>query len=74
MLLSSLLMPLFFVTEGILLFVVLGLLGMILISTFSVTIVMAQHLIRRAWVSPRGSWQVLPSAPGDLRDAAGSDR
>jgi len=45
MLLSSLLMPLFFVTEGILLFAVLGLLGMILISTFSVTIVMAQHLI-----------------------------
>jgi len=45
MLLSSLLMPLFFVTEGLLLFVVLGLLGMILISTFSVTIVMAQHLI-----------------------------
>jgi len=33
MLLSSLLMPLFFVTEGILLFAVLGLLGMILIST-----------------------------------------
>jgi FSR family fosmidomycin resistance protein-like MFS transporter len=45
MLLSSLLMPMFFLTEGILLFVVLGLLGMILISTFSVTIVMAQHLI-----------------------------
>ena len=45
MLLSSLLMPLFFVTKGILLFLVLGLLGMILISTFSVTIVMAQHLI-----------------------------
>lgn len=45
MLLSSLLMPLFFVTEGLLLFAVLGLLGMILISTFSVTIVMAQHLI-----------------------------
>ena len=45
MLLSSLLMPLFFVTEGVLLFAVLGLLGMILISTFSVTIVMAQHLI-----------------------------
>jgi FSR family fosmidomycin resistance protein-like MFS transporter len=43
--LSSLLMPLFFVTEGFLLFAVLGLLGMILISTFSVTIVMAQHLI-----------------------------
>jgi len=38
-------MPLFFVTEGFLLFAVLGLLGMILISTFSVTIVMAQHLI-----------------------------
>ena len=45
MLLSSLLMPLFFVTKGVPLFVVLGLLGMILISTFSVTIVMAQHLI-----------------------------
>ncbi len=45
MFLSSLLMPLFFVTEGLLLFAVLGLLGMILISTFSVTIVMAQHLI-----------------------------
>jgi FSR family fosmidomycin resistance protein-like MFS transporter len=45
MFLSSLLMPLFFVTHGVLLFAVLGLLGMILISTFSVTIVMAQHLI-----------------------------
>lgn len=45
MLVSSLMTPLFFVTQGILLFVVLGLLGMILISTFSVTIVMAQHLL-----------------------------
>jgi FSR family fosmidomycin resistance protein-like MFS transporter len=45
MLLSSIILPLFFVTKGILLFVVLGLLGMILISSFSVTIVMAQHLI-----------------------------
>jgi FSR family fosmidomycin resistance protein-like MFS transporter len=45
MLLSSLILPLFFITKGILLFAVLGLLGMILISTFSVTIVMAQHLI-----------------------------
>lgn len=45
MLLSSLLMPLFFVTQGVLLFAVLGILGMVLISTFSVTIVMAQHLI-----------------------------
>jgi len=45
MLFSSLMLPLFFVTKGILLFVVLGLLGMILISSFSVTIVMAQHLI-----------------------------
>jgi MFS transporter, FSR family, fosmidomycin resistance protein len=45
MFLCSLLMPMFFVTEGFLLFVVLGILGMILISTFSVTIVMAQHLI-----------------------------
>jgi MFS transporter, FSR family, fosmidomycin resistance protein len=45
MLLSSLMLPLFFVTEGILLYAVLALLGMILISSFSVTIVMAQHLI-----------------------------
>jgi MFS transporter, FSR family, fosmidomycin resistance protein len=45
MLLSSLILPLFFITKGILLFAVLALLGMILISTFSVTIVMAQHLI-----------------------------
>jgi FSR family fosmidomycin resistance protein-like MFS transporter len=45
MLLSSLILPLFFITKGVLLFAVLGLLGMILISTFSVTIVMAQHLI-----------------------------
>ncbi len=45
MLLSSLITPLFFVTEGFLLFAVLGVLGMILISTFSVTIVMAQHLM-----------------------------
>ncbi len=45
MFLCSLLMPLFFVTEGFLFFVVLFILGMILISTFSVTIVMAQHLL-----------------------------
>jgi FSR family fosmidomycin resistance protein-like MFS transporter len=45
MFLSSLMLPLFFITKGLLLFAVLGLLGMILISSFSVTIVMAQHLI-----------------------------
>jgi len=45
MLLSSLMLPLFFIAKGILLYAVLWLLGMILISSFSVTIVMAQHLI-----------------------------
>jgi len=45
MFLAMLLLPLIFVTQGIALFVVLGLLGMIVISTFTVTVVMAQHLL-----------------------------
>jgi len=47
MFLTTLALPLIFITEGILLFAVLGLLGMILISTFTVTVVMAQHLLPR---------------------------
>jgi FSR family fosmidomycin resistance protein-like MFS transporter len=45
MFLATLVLPLIFVTKGLLLFVVLGLLGMIVISTFTVTVVMAQHLL-----------------------------
>ncbi|MEN6466021.1 MAG: MFS transporter [Syntrophaceae bacterium] len=47
MLLSSFILPLVFVSQGIWLFIVLGLLGMVIISTFSVTIVMAQTLMPR---------------------------
>ncbi|MGO9137710.1 MAG: MFS transporter [Syntrophales bacterium] len=45
MFLSALILPLIFVIDGYMLFVVLGLLGMALISTFSVTVVMAQQLL-----------------------------
>jgi FSR family fosmidomycin resistance protein-like MFS transporter len=45
MFLAALLLPLIFMTEGMVLFVVLGLLGMIVISTFTVTVVMAQRLL-----------------------------
>ncbi|HVO67877.1 MAG TPA: MFS transporter [Syntrophales bacterium] len=45
MFLTSLVLPLIFITEGDMLFIVLGLLGMICISTFSVTVVMAQQLL-----------------------------
>jgi len=45
MFLSTLILPLIFIINGYMLFVVLGLLGMTLISTFSVTIVMAQQLL-----------------------------
>ncbi|MBA4418217.1 MAG: MFS transporter [Syntrophus sp. (in: bacteria)] len=45
MLLSTLFLPLMFFVKGYLLFVVLGLQGMVLISTFSVTIAMAQKLL-----------------------------
>ncbi len=47
MLLSTLALPLIFVTKGVVLFAVLGILGMIVISTFTVTVVMAQHLLPR---------------------------
>lgn len=47
MFLATLVLPLIFTAKGILLFAVLGLLGMILISTFTVTVVMAQHLLPR---------------------------
>jgi MFS transporter, FSR family, fosmidomycin resistance protein len=47
MFLAALVLPLIFITRGMVLFFVLGLLGMILISTFTVTIVMAQHLLPR---------------------------
>ncbi len=47
MFLAAVVLPLIFVSRGIILFAVLGLLGMILISTFTVTVVMAQHLLPR---------------------------
>ena len=47
MLVSSLLLPLIFVAKGFLLFVVLGAVGMALISSFTVTIVMAQQILPR---------------------------
>jgi len=47
MLFSTLLLPLIFIVDGYMLFVVLGLLGLTLISTFSVTVVMAQQLLPR---------------------------
>lgn len=47
MLAASIVFPLIFLVEGVLLFVVLLVLGMILVSTFSVTIVMAQKLLPR---------------------------
>jgi len=45
MFLSALIFPLIFAVNGILLFLVLGVLGFVVVSTFSVTIVMAQHLM-----------------------------
>jgi FSR family fosmidomycin resistance protein-like MFS transporter len=45
MFLASLIFPLVFVAKGVLLFVVLGVFGAVLISTFTVTIVMAQQLL-----------------------------
>jgi MFS transporter, FSR family, fosmidomycin resistance protein len=45
MFLATLVLPLIFITRGMVLFVVLGLLGMIVISSFTVTLVMAQHLL-----------------------------
>ena len=47
MLLTSLLLPLIFVARGFSLFVVVGVVGMVLISTFTVTIVMAQQILPR---------------------------
>ncbi|MBM4329257.1 MAG: MFS transporter [Deltaproteobacteria bacterium] len=43
--LTSLLLPLILVTHGLMLFVTLGVVGMALISSFTVTIVMAQELL-----------------------------
>jgi len=45
MFLSTLILPLIFIIDGYMLFVVLGLLGMTLISSFTVTVVMAQQLL-----------------------------
>ncbi len=45
MALATLLFPLIFVAKGVMLFITLGLFGMVLISTFTVTIVMAQQLL-----------------------------
>ncbi len=43
--LTSLLLPLILVTHGLMLFVTLGAVGMVLISSFTVTMVMAQELL-----------------------------
>ncbi len=43
--LTSLLLPLIFVTHGLMLFVTLGAVGMVLISSFTVTMVMGQELL-----------------------------
>ena len=48
MFLTSLVLPLIFIIEGDMLFITLGLLGMICISTFSVTVVMAQQLLPKS--------------------------
>ncbi|MGD0276073.1 MAG: MFS transporter [Syntrophales bacterium] len=45
MLLATLVSPLFFFAKGLLMFAVLGILGALIGSTFTVTIVMAQHLM-----------------------------
>jgi FSR family fosmidomycin resistance protein-like MFS transporter len=45
MFLSALILPVIFIIDGYMLFVALGFLGMTLISTFSVTVVMAQQLL-----------------------------
>jgi len=47
MFLASLIFPLIFMAKGIFLFVALGVFGMVLISTFTVTIVMAQQILPR---------------------------
>lgn len=47
MALASLLFPLIFLAQGVMLFIALGTFGMVLISTFTVTIVMAQQLLPR---------------------------
>ncbi len=47
MALATLLFPLILVAEGVMLFITLGVFGMVLISTFTVTIVMAQQLLPR---------------------------
>ena len=47
MLLTALLLPLIFFAKNTALFLVLGILGAVLVSTFTVTIVMAQHLLPR---------------------------
>jgi MFS transporter, FSR family, fosmidomycin resistance protein len=48
MFLTALVLPLIFIAEGNMLFITLGLLGMICISTFSVTVVMAQQLLPKS--------------------------
>ena len=45
MLLAALVLPLIFIAHGTALFLVLGVLGMIVVSTFTVTIVMVQRLL-----------------------------
>jgi FSR family fosmidomycin resistance protein-like MFS transporter len=47
MLLTSILFPSIFMTQGFLLFVALGVVGIVLISSFTVTIVMAQQILPR---------------------------
>jgi FSR family fosmidomycin resistance protein-like MFS transporter len=45
MLSSALVLPLIFITDGILLFAALGFLGILVISTFTLTVVMAQQML-----------------------------
>lgn len=45
MLVTTLIFPMIFLVKGLLLFLTLGVLGMVLISTFTVTVVMAQNLL-----------------------------
>jgi FSR family fosmidomycin resistance protein-like MFS transporter len=43
--LSSLVLPLIFLAKGLYLFLVLGILGLVMLSSFSITVVMAQRLL-----------------------------
>jgi len=71
MALSSITLPLILMVQGVLLYVVLGLTGMILISSFSVTIVMAQRLLPHNLGVASGLMVGFAIARRARRDAAG---